>query len=226
MQIISTGIVLSLCTILARELLASNCGRFYIKKNNEKICFLLQVLATFASTLLIDRLGRKLLLIISASIMSFCLAGLATYFHLKENMDLSNYSLVPVACVALFIIVFSIGFGPIPWMMIGELFSNKVKGIAGSISAAFNWSLAFTVTKLFQNMLNVFGNATTFGIFAIICALGTAFVLSMVPETKGKDILEVQAMLTGKELNRQVSSDSDESDYSGVTLDLKKEVIV
>lgn len=158
--------------------------------------------------------------------MSFCLAGLATYFHLKENVDLSNYSLVPVACVALFIIVFSIGFGPIPWMMIGELFSNKVKGIAGSISAAFNWSLAFTVTKLFQNMLNMFGNATTFGIFAIICALGTAFVLSMVPETKGKDILEVQAMLTGKELNRQVSSDSDESDYSGVTLDLKKEVIV
>lgn len=184
------------------------------------------MLATFASTLLIDRLGRKLLLIISASVMSLCLASLGTYFYLKQNMDLSNYALVPVACVALFIIVFSIGFGPIPWLMIGELFPNKVKGIAGSISAAFNWSLAFTVTKLFQNMLNLFGNGTTFGIFAIICALGTAFVYFTVPETKGKSIIEVQALLSGKNLNRQDSSDSEGSEDFGVTMDLKKEVIV
>lgn len=158
--------------------------------------------------------------------MSLCLAGLALYFYLKENLDLASYSLVPVACIALFIIVFSIGFGPIPWMMIGELFQNKVKGIAGSISAAFNWCLAFTVTKLFQNMLNVFGNSVTFIIFAVICALGTAFVFLMVPETKGKDIVEVQAILTGKEINGQISSDSDGSEDFGVTIDLKKEAIV
>lgn len=167
-----------------------------------------------------------MLLTISASVMSICLAGLGTYFYVKENVDLSSYSMVPVACVALFIIVFSIGFGPIPWLMIGELFPNKVKGIAGSISAAFNWSLAFTVTKLFQNMLNLFGNAITFEIFAIICAIGTAFVFFNVPETKGKDIAEVQALLIGKNLNRQVSSDSEGSEDFGVTIDLKKEAIV
>lgn len=158
--------------------------------------------------------------------MSLCLAGLGTYFYVKDMTDLSNYALLPVACVALFIIVFSIGFGPIPWLMIGELFPNKVKGIAGSISAAFNWSLAFTVTKLFQNMLNLFGNGATFLIFAFICVLGTAFVLLMVPETKGRDIAEVEAILTGKNLSRQSSSDSEESEDSGVTIDIKKEIYV
>lgn len=158
--------------------------------------------------------------------MSLCLAGLATYFHLKDRTDLSSYALIPVACVALFIIVFSIGFGPIPWLMIGELFPNKVKGIAGSISAAFNWSLAFTVTKLFQNMLNLFGNGVTFGIFAVICVFGTAFVFVLVPETRGKDILEVQAILTGKNRGSQISSDSEGSEDYGVTIDIKKEVIV
>lgn len=157
--------------------------------------------------------------------MSLCLAGLGTYFYLKENVDLSAYTLVPVACVALFIVVFSIGFGPIPWMMIGELFPNKEKGMAGSISAAFNWSLAFAVTKLFQNMLNLFGNGITFGIFAVICGLGTAFVILMVPETKGKDISEVHAILTGNESSKQVSSDSETSDDGGVTIEIKKEIL-
>lgn len=154
--------------------------------------------------------------------MSICLASLGIYFYLQ----LSSYTLVPIACIALFIIVFSIGFGPIPWLMIGELFPNKMKGIAGSISAAFNWSLAFTVTKLFQNMLNLFGNGITFLIFGMICAIGTAFVYFRVPETKGKDISEVQAILSGKNFCRQDSSESEGSDDFGVTLDLKKEVIV
>lgn len=130
-------------------------------------------------------------------------------------------TMLPVASVALFLIVFSIGFGPIPWMMIGELFPNKLKGVAGSVSAAFNWTLAFTVTKLFQNMVNVFGSGLTFGLFGIICGLGTLFVLFMVPETKGKDISEVQKILAGGEIKKRTDS-FDESEEDGVTITIKK----
>lgn len=181
------------------------------------------MLATFSSTLLVDRAGRKILLTISAFVMCLCLGTLGIYFHLKDTntTDLSNMTTLPVASVALFLIVFSIGFGPIPWMMIGELFPNKLKGIAGSISAAFNWTLAFTVTKLFQNMINTFGSGLTFGIFGIICGAGTIFVILMVPETKGKDISEVQRILAGGESKKRADS-FDESEEDVVTINIKK----
>lgn len=180
----------------------------------------MQVIATFASTLLIDRAGRKILLTLSASAMFICLSILGAYFYLKTTTDLSPYASVPVISVAVFIILFSIGFGPIPWMMIGELFTSKTKGVAGSTSAAFNWILAFTVTKLFQNMVNSVGLGITFGIFGGICAVGTIFVLILVPETKGRDVEEVQQMLGGSRDRRRVNMDCIQE--NGVTLTIKK----
>lgn len=153
--------------------------------------------------------------------MCLCLGGLGIYFHLKQTRDLSNMTMLPVGSVALFLVVFSIGFGPIPWMMIGELFPNKLKGIAGSISAAFNWTLAFTVTKLFQNMINTFGSGLTFGLFGMICGVGTIFVIFMVPETKGKDIIEVQKILSGGQTMKRANS-FDESEEDTVTINIKK----
>lgn len=178
-----------------------------------------QVAATFASTLLIDRAGRKILLTLSAFIMFLCLAALGTYFHFQSTTNVSAYTTLLILSMALYIIVFSVGFGPIPWMMIGELFPNKMKGLAGSVSAAFNWMLAFTVTKLFQNMVDAIGTGLTFGFFSVICALGTVFVVVMVPETKGKDIDEVQKMLLGEKVQKERISESEEL---GVTITIKK----
>lgn len=105
-------------------------------------------------------------------------------------------------CVALFIIVFSIGFGPIPWMIMGEIFPTKMKNLASSVSAAFNWMIAFTVTKFFQTLIGNLGPAITFNFFGIICALGTVFVYTLCPETKGKSIKEVHEILLGIQNSR------------------------
>lgn len=160
---------------------------------------MLQVFATLVSTILIDRLGRKILLVISGTVMAICLGTFGLYFYLQElNFDLSCFTIIPLACICIYVVVFSMGYGPIPWMMMGELFTAQTKGLASSISAAFNWTLAFAITKLFQTLLVLLGMGLTFGLFAIISAGGAIFAIVMVPETKGKDINEVQDLLLGQ----------------------------
>lgn len=159
--------------------------------------FYLQVIATLGSTVLIDRAGRKILLVVSDFVMSVCLAALGLYFYLSTFTDMKAYSFVPLTSLALYIVFFSIGFGPIPWMIMSEIFPPKVKGIASSVSASLNWFLAFVVTNQFTNMVAEFGIGPTFMAFSVICALGTAFVMFVVPETKGRSIEEVTNILLG-----------------------------
>lgn len=148
--------------------------------------------------------------------MVACLACLAVYFYMQSHAGIKLPFAVPLVSIAVYITVFSLGFGPIPWIMLGELFSPKMKGLASSIAAAFNWILAFAVTKLFANMLNIFGSGFTFALFAGVCVLGTIFVFFLVPETKGKDMEEIQCMLSGQDNQvRHVDSDI-------VIIDIKK----
>lgn len=156
---------------------------------------LFQVIATLLSTVLIDKTGRKILLFISSLIMCFSLVALGGYFHLKQTHDLAFLNALPLVSLAVFIIVFSVGMGPIPWLMMGEIFTPKSKGVASSVTAAFNWIMAFTVTNQYQNLNENFGVGITFILFGGICALGTIFITCFVPETKGKDVEQLQEIL-------------------------------
>lgn len=163
---------------------------------------LLQVVAVFISSLIVDRLGRRILLMMSAFIMGISLLVLGIYFHLQINgMDVSTIGWLPLVTICLFVSLISIGFGPIPWMMTGELFAPQVKGIAGSSASLFNWIAAFVVTKFYNDFVNVFGVDITFWIFSLICGLAVIFVFLFVPETKGKTLEEIQIELSGKTIN-------------------------
>lgn len=159
-----------------------------------------QVIATYFSTIMIERTGRKLLLFISASVMSTCMFTLSGYFHFRNSHDLSGVSWIPLLSFAVFIVIFSIGFGPIPWIMVGELFMNNVKSAASSATAICNWSLAFLVTKCFQDMVDLMGISSSFATFGMVSLIGTVFVSFMVPETKGKSVEEIQIELHGREI--------------------------
>lgn len=88
----------------------------------------IQVVSVFLSTLVVDRLGRRILLLMSSTAMFLTTLILGVYFYLKENgTDVSNIGWLPLLCVCTFIFLFSLGFGPIPWMMMGEIFSPTVK---------------------------------------------------------------------------------------------------
>ncbi|XP_062558140.1 facilitated trehalose transporter Tret1-2 homolog [Armigeres subalbatus] len=158
-----------------------------------------QVLMTFVSSVLIDKAGRRILLLQSSFIMGSCLVVLGVYFKLQnDKADVSGIGWLPLASVVLFIISFSLGFGPIPWMMMGELCAADVKGLASALTVMFNWSLVFLVTKTFGTMQEVLGSDWTFWFFGFWMAVCTLYVFFKVPETKGKTNAEIQALLGGK----------------------------
>lgn len=162
----------------------------------------MQVGATFVASLIIDRFGRKILLIISDFVMALSGIVLGIYFSLKDRDVLSasevdNISFLPILSLCIFIIVFSLGFGPIPWMISAELLPAEIKSNASSAAGTFNWLLAFIVTKFYGDLKDAINTDITFYIFSAISLCGTVFIIFFVPETKGKTLEEIQDMLNG-----------------------------
>lgn len=154
-------------------------------------------ISTFIATMLIDRLGRKVLLYISSVAMITTLLALGAYFYLKQNhIDVTAYGWLPLACLVIYVLGFSIGFGPIPWLMLGEILPSKIRGTAASLATGFNWTCTFIVTKTFQNIIDAIYMHGTLWLFAVICIGGLLFVIFFVPETKGKSLEEIEMKLT------------------------------
>lgn len=161
---------------------------------------IVQVIATVIASMIIDRVGRKVLLLASAALMTLSLFLLGIYFLLKNKElvtedTLTSIGFIPVLSLTLFIIGFSIGMGPIPWLASSEIFPTEVKAKCSSAAAVFNWFLAFLVSFFYLKISNAIGNDITFFIFAIITGTCIPFVLFIIPETKGKSFQEIQAEL-------------------------------
>lgn len=171
----------------------------------------IQVVATFTSSLIVDRLGRRILLLFSALVMCICSTALGIFFFLQDTHG-ANSSIVqaiswlPLVSLSLFIIAFSIGFGPIPWMMAGELCLIDIKAFVGSTAGTLNWLLSFLVTSTFNTLNNAIGSGQVFWLFAGIMLLGFVFIFFVVPETKGKSVDEIQILL-GAEPQTQTNMD-------------------
>lgn len=169
----------------------------------------MQVVATFVASMIVDKTGRRVLLLISIFVMAISKILLGVYFYLssKDKASVENLGWLPVFALCLYIIVFSLGFGPIPWLMVGELFAPDIKGIGGSAAGSFSWIFAFAVTKSFSSIQAAIGIGPTFFLLSAFSLLGTVFVFFVVPETKGKSLAEIQIML-GESRNSS-SSDLD-----------------
>lgn len=156
----------------------------------------MQILAVFVSTLIVDRAGRRILLLISIIFLCLTSCTLGIYFYLLKNeVDVNSIKWLPLVSVCIFIIMFNMGFGPLPWMMMGEIFAPEVKSVAASSACLFNWILVFIVTKFFSDLSKTIDLDATFWLFAVICLIGTFFVYFIVPETKGKSLEEIQREL-------------------------------
>lgn len=161
---------------------------------------IMQVVATLVSTLVVDHWGRKKLLLVSDFVMAICTITLGAYFHMLESDkdSVTHLGWLPVTALCVFIITFSLGFGPVPWLMLGEIFSPDVKGLAGSLAGTLNWLLAFLVTKTFTNLTAALNKSGTFWLFSGFSVVGTVFVFFVVLETKGKSLSQIQKELSGE----------------------------
>uniref|UniRef100_A0A1L8DF37 Facilitated trehalose transporter Tret1 n=2 Tax=Nyssomyia neivai TaxID=330878 RepID=A0A1L8DF37_9DIPT len=155
--------------------------------------------AVFVATILIDRLGRKVLLYISDIAMIITLMTLGTFFYLKNNgTDVSNVGWLPLASFVVFVVGFSLGFGPIPWLMMGEILPGKIRGSAASVATAFNWLCTFIVTKAFVDLVETIGQHGAFWMFGSICCVGLFFIIFYVPETQGKSLEDIERKMMGR----------------------------
>lgn len=106
--------------------------------------------------LLMNRLGRKVLLYISAAGMILSLGVFGAYFYIKDysSREVAGETpgWIPLIALMVYVVSFSIGFGPIPWLMMGEVFPSRIRGAAASFATAFNWSCTFLVTKTFMDL--------------------------------------------------------------------------
>ncbi|CAG2060193.1 unnamed protein product [Timema podura] len=154
------------------------------------------LLASACTPFFVESLGRRILLLISATGMAVSLASIGTFFHLHDNnQDTSSIGWLPVVSLMIYMIVFSIGFGPVPWAVMGELFAPNVKSMASSIATSFCWFLAFLVTKFFPSIREELGSDYAFWIFGIFAVVAFVSVFFLLPETKGKSLQEIQSIL-------------------------------
>ncbi|KAJ8920255.1 hypothetical protein NQ315_011916 [Exocentrus adspersus] len=157
---------------------------------------LTQFLTSFVTPLIVERLGRKVLLLFSAVGMMVSEVPLGVYCFLNDKgNDVSAISFLPILCLITYIITYNTAYGPLPWAIMGELFPANVKSIASSVTAAFCWFLAFLITKYFKAVSDAIQIGPSFWIFAGFCAAAIPFSFFYVIETKGKSLKEIQDIL-------------------------------
>merc|ERR1711988_1127132 len=96
-----------------------------------------------------------------------------------------------------YIVFFSLGLGPTPWLMMGELFPQQIRAPASAIASALNWTCSFFITQTISDLKAAFTFSGVFLFYGVVLLLGAMYVAIKVPETKGKSLAQVQQMLGG-----------------------------
>ncbi|HRH61062.1 MAG TPA: sugar porter family MFS transporter, partial [Chitinophagaceae bacterium] len=145
------------------------------------------LLFTLVAIKYVDKAGRKKLLLIGIAGMALCLlaVGAAFYFNLIEGY------LVLTAILA-YIAFFEISLGPLAFVVIAEIFPNRIRGRAMSITIFALWTAVFLVSQTFPMLLHGIGAGLTFWIYMIMAVFAFVFVWKMIPETKGKTLEEIE----------------------------------
>ena len=158
----------------------------------------LSIGAVIAALLLIDKIGRKPLLMIGSIGMAITLAVAAIAFSTSTldaagDPQLSD-TMGPLALIAanLYVIFFNFSWGPVMWVMLGEMFPNQIRGSGLAIAGLSQWTANFAITMTFPMMLTSIGLAGAYGFYAICAVLSVIFVSKFVYETKGKELEEME----------------------------------
>ncbi|XP_021200471.2 facilitated trehalose transporter Tret1 [Helicoverpa armigera] len=164
-----------------------------------------QVATCVLSVILVDRVGRKPLLLLSALGVGLMNGTIGTYFYFDHvNKEaVAHLHWIPLAALLVYIVCYAIGLSTVPYVIIGEMFPTNVKLYASCIAHIYTGVSMFAVQKLFQVVKDAYQIYTVFWGFATFSLLGLVFMLIMLPETKGKSFASIQA-----QLKREVARDN------------------
>ncbi|HEX3913310.1 MAG TPA: sugar porter family MFS transporter [Steroidobacteraceae bacterium] len=153
----------------------------------------LSIAACLLAIFLIDRIGRKPLLLIGSIGMAITLSALTVAF---ASGDLSGGTLhlaptvgrVALVSANLYVIFFNLSWGPVMWVMLGEMFPNQIRGSGLAVSGAAQWIANFLISVSFPVLAKFIGLSVTYGFYAACAFLSIVFVLKMVHETRGREL--------------------------------------
>ncbi|WP_125131554.1 sugar porter family MFS transporter [Microbacterium sp. 10M-3C3] len=160
------------------------------------------VVVTLIAIWLVDRVGRKPILLTGSVLMTLSLATMALAFAFAENVD-GEPTLPgawgPIALIAanLFVVGFGASWGPLVWVLLGEIFPSRIRGKALGVAAAAQWVANFLITVSFPAM-SAWSLPLTYGMYALFAALSFAYVAWRVPETKGMELEQTETLFVRK----------------------------
>jgi SP family sugar porter-like MFS transporter len=145
---------------------------------------------TFIGMFTVDRLGRKALMLFGAGGLAGIYAVLGTMYHFHvQGLPLLIMVVIAIACYAM-------SLAPVTWVVLSEIFPNRMRGTAMSIATFSLWAACFILTYTFPLLNQLLKASGTFWLYGFICLSGFLFIMKKLPETKGKSLEEIENELT------------------------------
>ncbi|WP_117592261.1 sugar porter family MFS transporter [Haloprofundus halophilus] len=149
------------------------------------------VVMTVVAISVIDRVGRRPLLLVGLGGMTATLVVLGAVFYLPGLSGVLGW--VATASLMLYVAFFAIGLGPVFWLLISEIYPLAVRGSAAGVATVVNWAANLAVALTFLQIVELMGQSGTFWLYAALSLVGLAFCYFLVPETKGRSLEEIEA---------------------------------
>ncbi|MBF4623968.1 sugar porter family MFS transporter [Clavibacter sp. VKM Ac-2872] len=165
------------------------------------------VAVTFIAIALVDRIGRRPILLTGSLAMAVSLAVMAICFSQSSTTDGGDVSLpqpfgvIAIIAANVFVIGFGASWGPLVWVLLGEIFPNRIRAKALGVAAMAQWIANFVITVSFP-ALSAFSLPFTYGMYAAFAALSFVFVLTKIPETNGMSLEEAETLFVDKPKKR------------------------
>lgn len=149
----------------------------------------INLVMTLVALRLVDRAGRRVLVLVSLALMAVSIFLLGLAFVVGMN------SVLTLLFMVVYIAAYAGGLGPVFWTLLGEIFPPSVRAAGSSVATAVNWVSNFVVSLAFLPLASAIGQGEAFWIFAGICVLAFLFVGRYLPETRDRDAEQIQRAL-------------------------------
>jgi SP family sugar:H+ symporter-like MFS transporter len=155
------------------------------------------IVACIGTILLIDKIGRKPLLQWGSVGMAVALGLMVVAFSNADvtpsgDLDIGEWGPLALISANAYVFIFNMSWGPVMWVMLGEMFPNQIRGSGLAVSGSFQWIANFAITMTFPIMLASVGLAGAYGFYALSAAISALFVFAYVHETKGLELEQMQ----------------------------------
>jgi sugar porter (SP) family MFS transporter len=172
------------------------------------ITSVVNILATIVAILLVDKVGRRPMLLVGSAGMTVALGAMALAFSFGQLQTAADgtqsvalpdpWSIIALVGANAFVVFFGTTWGPLVWVLLGEMFPNKIRASALAVAAAAQWASNFLISTTFPTMSEI-GLTFAYGVYASFSLLSFVFVFAKVPETKGRELEDMDTL----ELNRK-----------------------